>query len=139
MINPDKYIRKALVDELSLAVAVPFYDTAIPIDIHPLPTRYGVIRSQSKGRFADDKSSRDWMSSVTIELFSVNELGFVSTVDVDDMETVVINTMPDLSIPNLDVKFIRFVDSVNSPINTLTQSVSRRVIVYDFWINSSEL
>lgn len=139
MINPDKYIRKALVAELALAVAVPFYDTAIPIDIQPLPTRYGVIRSQSKNRFADDKSSRDWMSSVTIELFSVNELGFVSTVDVDDMEAVVINTMPDLSIPDLDVKFIRFVDSVNSPINTLTQSVSRRVIVYDFWINSSQL
>lgn len=139
MTNPNKYIRAALVSALSTATGFQFYDNAVPTDIVPLPNQYGVVRNQSKSRTGVSKQGHEWMCSATLDLYSVGERGFVSSVSVDDMEERVITAMPSISVAGFDVKLVRFVDSVNfEPLNTGgTSTVSRNVVIYELWLNAA--
>jgi len=136
MINPNKYIRKAIIESLTTATGVQFYDTAIPIDVEPLPNVYGIVKSQSKNRFGVTKQWHEWSCSVTIDLYSVEALGFNSNVIVDDLEQDVINTMAVLSVAGFDVKRVDFIDSVAMPTVTGANTVSRTVIVYEMWLDN---
>lgn len=139
MTNPNKYIRAALVSALSAATGFQFYDNAVPSDIVPLPNQYGVVRNQSKSRTGVSKQGHEWLCSATIDLYSVNERGFVSSVSADDMEEQVITVMPSITVSGFDVKLVRFVDSVNfEPLNTGgTATISRNVVIYELWLNAA--
>src|SRR5690606_6356873 len=136
MINPNKYIRKAIIESLTTATGVQFYDTAIPIDVEPLPNAYGIVKSQSKNRFGVTKQWHEWSCSVTIDVYSVEALGFNSNVIVDDLEQGVINAMVGLSVAGFDVKRVDFIDSVARPTVTGANTVSRTVIVYEMWLDN---
>lgn len=136
MINPNKYIRKAIIDTLVLSTGVMFYDNLIPIDVKPLPNAYGIVKSQSKNRFGVTKQWHEWICSVTIDVYSVEALGFNSSVTVDDLEESVINAMRNLRVQGFDVKMVSFVDSVSMPVITGANTVARNVIVYEMWLNN---
>lgn len=136
MINPNKYIRKAIIESLTTATGVQFYDTAIPIDVEPFPNAYGIVKSQSKNRFGVTKQWHEWSCSVTIDVYSVGALGFNSNVVVDDLEQSVITAMPNITVQGFDVKRVDFVDSVAMPTVTGANTVSRTVIVYELWLDN---
>lgn len=137
VVNPNKYIRSTLVTALQSATGQPFFDTGIPIDLQPLPTLYGVVNNQTKNRFAVSKQNHEWLCSVTMELCAVQEKGFNSTVEVDDLEGVVLTSMEAIAVPGFRLGLIRLVDSIPSPIETATQTIDRTILVYELWLNKA--
>lgn len=136
MYNPDKYIRKAYIDAIELATGLTGYDTDIPKDVLALPKQYFIIRGQSKQRTSISKQLWEWDCQVTIDLVSVNDLGYHSSASVDDIEQTVLTIIESgLVIPNFNNKSTRFVDSVPMPVDTLTESIDRKVIIYEHWLN----
>lgn len=136
MLNPDKYIRKAYIDALSLATGLTVYDKGVPKDTDILPDEYIVIRSQTKQRTSISKSLWEWNSQITIDIISVNELGYYSTLKVDDYEQSAITSIESgLTIANFNNKSTRFIDSVPLDIDTKTNTINRKVLVYEHWLN----
>lgn len=138
MKNPNKYIRKAFVDALGTATGLGVYDQGIPIDLQPLPNLYVLVKNQSKGRFAVSKQNDEWLCSFSLDINSVNEKGFNSSVRVDDIEEQLLTAVPNVAIPGFKLKWTRLVDSLPfDPLETPTQTINRTVLVYEQWLNKA--
>lgn len=136
MINPDKYIREAYISALSSATGLTVFDTGIPINMEPLPKTYIILRNQSKNPFSRDKESWEWLCSLTIDIVDVNEKGYNSSVNVDDIEGQVITIIEaGITILGFKTKFTRYVDTVSLPVETPTQTIARKVVIYEHWLN----
>lgn len=137
MKNPNKYIRASIVSALATATGLSVFDSGIPIDLQPLPEKYLIVNTQSKSRFAVTKGNHEWLCSVTLDLNAVQEKGFNSTVEVDNMEEQVLTAMPGIAVSGFRVNFTRLVDSVPLPIETATATINRTVLVYEQWLNKA--
>lgn len=137
MLNPDKYIRKAYVDALSSATGLNVWNKGIPKDVEVLPDTYIILRSQTKQRTSVSKQLWEWQSQITIDIVSVNELGYNSTVVVDNIEQTVMNTIESgLTFGGgFNNKSTRFIDSVPLDIDTPTNTINRKVVIYEHWLN----
>lgn len=136
-VNPDKYIRDAYITALTSATGLPAYDSGVPIDVDPLPTKYFLVGSQTKNRFGVSKCGHEWMCSTQVQAISVNEKGFNSMAVVDDMVQGVINAAPTISVSGFTVKMTRFVDDPVSNIETQTNTINRKVVMHEHWLNNA--
>lgn len=138
MYNPDKYIRKAYIDAIESATGLSVFDTSIPKDVQPLPKQYILITAQSKQRTSISKQLWEWQCQVRVDIVSVNDMGYHSSVSVEDIEEIVINTIEaGLTIQNFNNKSTRFLDSTPLPTETTTQSIDRKIVDYEHWLNRS--
>ena len=136
MYNPDKYIRKAYIDAIELATGLSVYDTSIPKDVQPLPKQYILITAQSKQRTSISKQLWEWQCQVRVDIVSVNDMGYHSSVSVEDIEEIVISTIEaGLTIQNFNNKSTRFLDSTPLPTETVTESIDRKIVDYEHWLN----
>jgi hypothetical protein len=144
--NPDKYIRKAYIDGLSLLTGLPAYHKRLPVDIYPLPSMYILITTQTKnesgtkGKQLSTSLSAfrltEWMCSITIEIIRVNERSFGSYASVEDVEEQIIDWVrTQLQVPEFYVKETELVDSISLDIDTDTVSMDRKVLTFQHWVN----
>jgi len=131
MKNPDKYIRFAYLGALA-GIGVPVYDEKIPKSTIPAPATYVLITSQTKNR---DHSGRGCVvedCTITLDIISVQALGFGSTVILNDIEEAITNailTQP-LPIEHFQVVSTNRADSFPASFDTDSQSVYRRILRY---------
>ena len=133
MRNPNKQVRKAVVDALKTATGLAVYENLVPIDL-PLNSQYILVNSQSKRQIERSKSCWDWESSFNIDIHIVNEKGFSHSVTVDDIEELVLNAIDGLFVPTWHVKGREFVDSISNVVELPDHTVNRIVVVYNLWL-----
>lgn len=134
-VNPNKYVRKAIVDALRAATGLEVYEIALPKDLMPLPNNYIILHSQSKQPFARTKGHYEWVARIVIDVYSVNEKGFFKSALSDDIEEVVMNTMEALQVDGFTVNYTELTNSVQVPVNTPTHSINRQVMNIEQWLN----
>src|SRR5690606_3990988 len=136
MVNPNKHIRKAYI--LALAdIGVPVWSVKVPKTIKPKPTRYVLISSQSKTETVRDKCGFEWLCVVTLDITSVQNLGDSDVAILDDIEEKILSRIDDeLPVTGFIVKSAVVLESIDVTLDTPNQSVERRIIMYEHWLNN---
>lgn len=143
MVNPDKYIRKAYVDMCS--AFAPSWEGGIPKTVNPLPATYILITNQtrnetevSKGVEDEANSQREWLCTITIDINHVQPLGYFGSAIVDDIEEQIMNILASdqLVVPGFIVKETTFVLSQPLTGSNTTQTITRKVVTYEHWLNN---
>lgn len=135
MINPNKYIRKGLIDLIAPATGLPVYDVSIPLD-EILPNQYVLLHSQTKRKTAQSKWCYEWMCSINIDVFSINKKGFVSSAKNDDIEGLILTAMNSFKLGNFSVKDVNLIDSVPSVVEMPDHTINRTVLIYEIWVDA---
>lgn len=137
MKNPDKYLRKGYLQALS-GVGITAYDKKVPIDISP-PSSYVLVSSQAKTTTERNKSDFDWNSRITLDIINVNMAGLANTAIVDDLEEKCITAIENgISMDKFYIKSNYQISSLNLDIDGKTQSIERRVLLYEHWVSEIE-
>src|SRR5690606_23342761 len=121
MINPNKYVRIALINVLSAATSISFYDTMLPRDVTPVPSSYGIIYNQTMSRYDVGKANHDWLCGVNIDLYDIGDLGSNNSDTIDDMEEDVLKALENgVDVNGFVVQAVSFLKSetVNSQSDT---------------------
>lgn len=133
MRNPNKFVRKAVIDSLKTATGLYVYSNSIPLD-KPLKSQYILVTSQSKRKTAQSKTCWDWESSFNVEIHGVNEKGFNGDVQVDDIESLVLTALEGLQVDTWKVKNRELVDTVSLITETPDHTINRSIVVYNLWL-----
>lgn len=147
MINPDKYIRRAYLIALanisSGSVSVPVFDRRVPISVKPIPSTRIIISSQTKSIADETKCGHGWDCSILLDIISEQNISFVNTAIVDDIEEQISNMIDlwqaskgELLIPPFKCYRTAFSDSHDMDLETPTLTIIRKVIRYTHRINS---
>lgn len=131
--TPDGAIREAIVTGLA-AVGILAFDQGVPIS-SPTPDLFAQIHSQGRTRTAVSKQNYEWMGSVTLSLVKLNQKGYISTVDLDEMDSEVVSFMDGIVLPGFKVQLSRFVRSTSDTIESPTRTIARRHVEYEIWVN----
>lgn len=137
MINPDKHLRAAYIAALESATGLKVYDNSVPMD-ESLPDRYIIFSNQRKDPFSRDKERYEWLCVPEIDIYSVNEKGFNSSAIIDDIEQQVLTAIGSgITIgAGFTNKFSRLSDTYTfNPVETETNTISRKRIIYEHWLN----
>lgn len=136
VINPDKYIRLAYKNALnSFAPGVPIWEKRVPIGTTPPPLYY-LISTQTKNETERSKDGYEWMCSIVIECVSIQGAGNASSIPINDLEEKLLSAVETgIEVSGFDVKETVFVDSVSLDIDGDTDSIYRRVVTYQHWLN----
>lgn len=136
MINPNKYVRGAWVSALRTATGLNAWDKNVPKSVNPIPERYILVANQRKNRFAVAKDCYEWLGIITLEIISIQPQGFASTAVIDDIEEAVITTISNgIEVPGFTVKFTRLLDQNDMDVETDTESIGRRILIYEQWLD----
>lgn len=134
-INPNKYIRGALIPLLKTATGLTgVWHKKVP-KAAAIPDKYILITSQAKQPYAVAKDCYEWLCTFNIDIHSINEQGNSSAVVVDDIEEDAHNAVMDLTVTAFDVKFVRLVNSIDLDAETQEYSIDRRILTYELWLN----
>lgn len=131
MVNPNKQIRKAIIDALKLATGLAVYENSIPLDTE-LPNQYIVLTGQGKRKTATSKHCFDWMCEVTLAIVSVNEKGFNSGLANDDVDQLVLEVMESFTA-TVRVLNRDFINSTATIIEMPDHTINQTNIRYDIW------
>ena len=133
-INPDKYIRKAYFDALKAYAHV--WEKKVPKDT-PIPSKYYLISSQTKNETERKKCGSEWSCSIVIECVNIQSNGYANSEIINDMEQDLLSVVDSgLIIQGFDLKQTNFVDSISLDTETPTNSIYRRVVNYQHWLNN---
>jgi hypothetical protein len=133
LISPDKYIRKAYLAALAGA-GVPVYAKKVPID-KAIPQKYILLSTQTKQRTAVSKNGWEWNTQITIDIVFVGVKGVAQTDKVDDVEGAVIEAIENgITVDGFAVKSTDLINSQPLDIETPTQSIERRILIYEHWV-----
>lgn len=144
ILNPNKYIRQAYIDALSLATGLDVWEDRVPKTINPVPKQYILLLNQTKNETANAKNESEyyqltyfeWLCTVDVQIFNINQKGYSRTEIVDDIEEKVMSIIRNgITIPNFSNKNTSILDSLDLPLETVTQSVDRRVIKFEQWLS----
>lgn len=137
MVNPNKIVRKAVIDSLRLSTGIGVYENSLPIDIEDEPKTWITIHSQSKKKTEQTKTCFDWNCQITIDIFSEQEKGFSSQLTADDLEGIVLTDIEVLRIPSNSghVKDRTLLDSVSSLLETPDKTINRITVKYEIWLS----
>ena len=130
---PEKLIRKDIYDYLS--EFFPVYDVDTPIDKVERGRFAKIVQSQRQSTDVG-KECYSWLVNVQIDLYSVNEFGFYSTLGVDEMEEKLIPLYRDL--PNVDVEDVTPAGARDNNYDTDTHSINRRIINIIYKVKSND-
>lgn len=137
--NPNKYIRKAIIDAVETATGWPAFDYSVPVDLDPQPKNYILVKGTTKNRFADSKSGHEWICATQVDIVSIQEKGYVSSEVVDDKEGEVQSVVPAIKVDGYITKFTRILDSRTNVLEYPAQTVVRTVLMYEQWLGQAEL
>lgn len=132
-INPDKYIRKAYYD--ALKVYAPVWEKKVPKDV-AIPNKYYLISSQTRNETERKKCGYEWSCSIVIECVNIQPNGYADSTIINDMEQDLLSIIDSgLTIAGFDMKQTNFIDSISLDTETPTNSIYRRVVNYQHWLN----
>lgn len=131
--TPDGAIRKAIAEGLA-GRSIPCFDGAVPIS-SATPASFVQILSQGRARTAVNKQNYEWMGECTLTLVNVNEKGYISSVELDRMDSEVCRLMDTLTVPGFRVALTRFVSSDSDSLESPADTINRRHIIFEIWIN----
>lgn len=136
MVNPNEHIRKAYI--LALAdIGVPVWSKKVPKTIKPKPIKYVLISSQSKNETVRDKCGFEWLCTITLDITSIKNLGDSDVSILDDIEEKILSRIDeDIQVEGFIVKSAEIVESTDVEFETASQSIERRVIIYEHWLNN---
>lgn len=129
MINPNKHVRKSIIDALS---PIKVYSNRVPKTANN-PTQYILISSMGKNEYAICKNGNEWQVNLNLEFFYVGNLGFDYTSILDDMVEVAIPKMKLLRSDSVKIKNVFLESERDMSFDTATNSVNRRIITYNIW------
>lgn len=134
LVSPDKFIRKAYLTALA-GVGVPAYAGKVPISVTPIPQQYILLTTQTKQRTAVSKNGWEWNTQITIDIIYNGKKGFSQMDKVDDTEGKVIEAIENgISVEGFAVKSTELVNSQPLNAETDTQSIERRILIYEHWV-----
>lgn len=147
MKNPDKFVRKAYLIALSNVVMgsipVPVYDKRVPINVKPIPTTRIILSSQTKRIDTETKCGHGWECSMLLDIISEQNISFVNTAIVDDIEEQISDLMDiwqaqghEILIPPFVVYHTTFSDSHDIELETDTTTIIRKLVRYTHRLNS---
>ena len=131
---PDKHIRKEVAEKITAAAGVLVTEQVVPIAMDT-PEMYVLISSQTRNRTAVSKQNYEWLGSITLTLVKINEKGYISSAELDDLGTQVCAVMDELEVPGFKTNFSRFFDSVTDVIEGPANTMCRKHIIYEIWVN----
>lgn len=136
MKNPNQNIRIAHIKAFE-PIGLKVWAKKVPKDVVPVPNQYILITSQSKRTFADDKDGHEWLCTIVIDIVSVIESGFSSPKTLDFYEEQILGIIEnEIPIEDFINKEVTLVDSTDLDSETQTQSIERRVLTYQYWVNN---
>ena len=126
MVNPNKYIRKAIFDAVN--DVYPCFDTNVTGDLNP--TQYVIISTQDKDIDKATKCGNRWEVATLLDIVCIyNGAGNTgSRVKNDDMENVILGLIANISIPGYTVLNRTYEFPSNLDNSTSTQVVYRNFI-----------
>jgi len=135
-LNPSKYIRAAYITALQNATGLKVWDRFVPKNI-TAPQSYIILDGQTKNETANAKGEFfEWLSTIDVNIYYVGLVGYSYSVQVDDIENVVINTIRyGIPIAGFSNKNTQIIDSLSLNSETSTQSIERRVIKFEHWVS----
>ena len=101
MINPNKYIRKAIKEAIGTSYKV--YDTRVPNS--NTEKLYCILSTQSKDYLNPTKCGFRWDAEILLDLVCIypSKGNTGSRVAVDDMENDISNSLQNITIPNFTI------------------------------------
>ncbi len=139
MRNPDKYLREGYLTALQ-DQGLTVYNKTIPLDTIPDPNGYILIESQSKSTTERSKTEFEWNSRITLHIIKVNTRGYSTTTSVDDMEEKCINAVESgILVNNFYLKSTYQIESMNLDMTDKTNTIERRVLIYEHWLSEVTL
>lgn len=135
-LNPSKYIRAAYIAALQTATGLKVWDRFVPKDI-TAPQSYILLDGQTKNETANAKGEFfEWLSTIDVNIYYVGLVGYSYSVQVDDIENTVINTVRyGIPITGFSNKNTQIIDSLSLNSQTSTQNIERRVIKFEHWVS----
>lgn len=126
MVNPNKYIRKAIYDAVN--AAYPCFDTQVTGNLNP--TQYVIISTQDKEDINTNKCGHRWEVATLLDLVCIyNGAGNVgSRVANDDMENTILGLIANIQILGFTVINRVYEFPSNLDTSTSTQTVYRNFI-----------
>lgn len=136
MDSPNEPLRKAYIQAIATALAgIPVWAKKIPKNVTPVPSLYILIISQEKQRTAIGKDCWEWLCQITLDITYVNPQGYSDTVKIDDVEAAVITAVEaGINVEGFMVKSVDLVNSSDLDTETPTQSIERRILIYEHWL-----
>lgn len=132
--TPDGNIRKAIKEGLEPITGVLFTDQVLPIS-RETPDIHVQIHSQSRNRTAVSKQNYEWLASVTLTIVKVNEKGYISSVEMDGLDSQIVAFMDNLQVPGFVTNYSRFFTSNSDNLESPANTINRRHIIYELWLN----
>jgi len=126
MVNPNKYIRKAIYDAVN--ATYPCFDTQVTGKLNP--TQYVIISTQDKEDINPNKCGHRWEVATLLDLVCIyNGAGNVgSRVANDDMENAILGLIANVQISGFTVLNRVYEFPSNLDTSTSTQTVYRNFI-----------
>jgi len=126
MVNPNKYIRKAIYDAVNSTY--PCFDTQVTGNLKP--TQYVIISTQDKEDLNPNKCAHRWQVATLLDLVCIyNGAGNVgSRLANDDMENSILSLIENLQVSGFNVLTQRNEFPSNLDSSTETQTVYRNFI-----------
>ena len=134
--NPNKYLRTAYVQGLPAYVnGIPVFVKKVPKSANP-PSQYILITSQTKNQTAIGKDCFEWLCEIVVDCIYSGPAGFAAPVNNDDVEENVQSfVLSGVEMPGWQVKSNDFIGSIDMDAETPTQSIERRVLTFQHWVN----
>lgn len=136
MLNPNKYIRKAYIDAIKAETGLNVWHKRIPKDV-VMPLRYILLDSQTKQETVKAKTDYyEWLCTLDVQIFNVNEKGYSNGAAVDDIEESIIEVIRGgVAVSNFYNKETQILESIDLDVETVDKSIDRRVIKFEHWLN----
>lgn len=138
MKNPVKYLRKAYINALDV-IGVPVYERIVSIDDLGIG-QYIIVSSQQKDVTERSKGCFEWLLTVRVDIYAVLQLGTSDEEQVDDLEEQAVNIIEaGLNMTGFVIKSNDMLHSHDLPIDTKTNSIMRRALIYEHWVAEVEI
>ena len=146
ILNPDKNIRIAYIQALQAATGLKVWHRKVPKNISPIPPKYIILDTQSKNETVVSKNNEEretyfeWLVTLDVNIYNVNQVGYSNADVVDDLEQIIISVIRQgIDIPNFSNKNTNILESQDLSADTTTQSIDRKMIKFEHWLNRSEI
>jgi hypothetical protein len=133
LLNPNAPLRNAYLTAWA-ATGLPVWAKKVPKSA-VIPKQYILITSQTKQRTEVSKDCFEWLCQIVVDIIYVGAAGYASPIKNDDIEEIGVNAIQaGIVVAGFDVKSYDFIQSLDLDIETDTQSIERRVITYEHWL-----
>lgn len=125
---PNSAIRKAYIEALP---QYKIFDIAVPSDVEP-PNLYLTVNNVVLNETENYKTGHEWQIATSINIWHVNEKGFVSSVNLEEVANDIINS--EIEIEGFKLQHREMFSCTQfDPIETDTHTIERCVVIFKHW------